>query len=102
MIEVLNNYPDLIKAYSSNYVELFSEDATKGNALKALAKHLNINIDDIACIGDSENDLSMFEVAGKAFAMGNAIDSLKDKALYVLKSNNEDGIAQAIYDHLLK
>lgn len=47
--------------------------------------------------GDQGNDMSMFEVAGfSKIAMGNAIDSIKDKADFVTKSNDEAGIAYAI------
>ncbi|NRO04428.1 5-amino-6-(5-phospho-D-ribitylamino)uracil phosphatase YwtE [Lactobacillus helveticus] len=47
--------------------------------------------------GDQGNDMSMFEVAGfNKIAMGNAIDSIKDKADFVTKSNDEAGIAYAI------
>ena len=53
------------------------KDTSKGNAVKHLAKMLNISRDEIMCIGDSENDLSMIRYAGIGVAMGNGLDILK-------------------------
>lgn len=100
--EILPRYPELSSAFSSIYVEIFAKGASKGIALSELAKHLGINREEIACIGDGENDMPMFESSGMKFAMGNAVDSLKAKADYVLPSNNEDGVAYAINEYLLK
>ena len=94
---MLSAYPELEKAWSGNYVEIYSQEATKGTALAALAKHLEVE-----CIGDAANDLPMFQQAGLRFAMGNAIDQLKEQADVILPSCDENGVAQAIYTHLLK
>ena len=68
----------------------------KGKALSVLAEKLGIDKSEIACIGDGENDLPMFDVSGLKFAMGNAVDELKKKADAVLSSNNENGVAEAV------
>lgn len=99
---MLSAYPELEKAWSGNYVEIYSQEATKGTALAALAKHLEVERSQIACIGDAANDLPMFQQAGLRFAMGNAIDQLKEQADVILPSCDENGVAQAIYAHLLK
>ncbi len=99
--EILEHYSDLTAAYSSIYVEIFANGASKGIALTELAKQLGIDKSEIACIGDGENDLPMFEASGLKFAMGNAVDILKEKADFVLPSNNEDGVAFAVNNHIL-
>ena len=63
---------------------------------EALAGHLGITREETACIGDGENDLSMFEASGFNIAMGNAFDGLKKKADYVTASNNREGAAKAV------
>lgn len=93
--QILSYYPTLNAAYSSSYVEIFSAEASKGKALSALAQHLHLDRSQIACIGDSENDLSMFEAAGTRFAVGNAIDALKQQADHVLPDRDHDPIASA-------
>lgn len=97
----LSRYPQLAAAYGSRYVEIYSQNASKGTALKALAAHLNIAQAEIACIGDGENDLSMFSVSGARFAMGNGEASLKEMADIVLPTQDQDGVAEAIFRHVL-
>ncbi len=93
---LLESYHDLTAAYTSVYVEVFSRNAAKGRALEALARQLGIFREEIACIGDGENDLSMFEASGLNIAMGNAFEELKKKADYVTSSNNRNGAAKAV------
>lgn len=100
--EILVSYPELTAAYSSIYVEIFANGASKGIALSKLAEMLGIKKDEIACIGDGENDMPMFEASGMKLAMGNAVDILKEKADYVLPSNNENGVAFAVNEYILK
>lgn len=99
--EILSNYDCFIKSSTSTYTELYSKNASKGNALTALAKKLGISPAEIACIGDAENDFSMFNASGLKFAMGNSIPALKEMADVVVPSNNESGVAFAIEKHLL-
>lgn len=48
-------------------------------------------------LGDSLNDLSMFEAGfGAAVAMENAHDKIRKAAGYLTKSNDEDGAAYAM------
>lgn len=98
---ILSSYKELLSAYSSIYVEIFDKKASKGIALAELAKHLGIKREEIACIGDGENDLTMFESSGLRLAMGNAVDALKEKADYILPDNNSDGVAYAIEKYIL-
>ena len=99
--EILAGYPDFSWAFGSNYVEIFAKNTSKGTALKALASRLGISKEEIACIGDSANDLPMFEAAGLKMAMGNAVQELKQKADVVAYSNRIDGAAKAIEKYIL-
>ena len=98
---VLKEYPALYAAYTPIYVEVYSENASKGTALSALADHLGIRQEEIACIGDGENDLSMFASSGLKIAMGNAVDKLKIQADYIAEANRSDGAAKAIEQYIL-
>ena len=75
---------------------------TSHGAVNRVRKILGIKKEEVACIGDGENDLPMFEASGMKFAMGNAVDVLKEKADYLLPSNNEDGVAFAVNEYILK
>jgi len=68
----------------------------KGQGIQTLQKMLNISPEHILCFGDGNNDLTMFEQSKYGIAMGNAIEALKKKAVYVTKSNAEDGLADAL------
>lgn len=100
--KIVASYEDISAVHFKNYTEIVNKNSSKGDAVLHLAKHLGITADEIACIGDQENDISMFEVAGNRFAMGNAIDKLKALATAVLPTNNENGVAEAIYKYILK
>ncbi|MGT2832671.1 Cof-type HAD-IIB family hydrolase [Streptococcus halotolerans] len=73
----------------------------KGRALKDLAAELNLAPESIMVLGDGNNDLEMFDFAGVAVAMANASDAVKAQADFVTHSNQESGVAKAIYDHIL-
>ena len=99
--KVLRRFPELEAAYTGLYVEVFAKGASKGTALSALAAHLGIRKEEIACIGDGENDLSMFNAAGLKIAMGNSVPELKEKADFVTESNNRNGVAEAVERYIL-
>lgn len=98
--KIISSYPDLMAAYTSVYVEIFSRKASKGRALEVLRKKLGISKKETACIGDGENDLTMFRASGLKIAMGNGQKCLKSRADYVTASNRKDGVAEAIWQIL--
>lgn len=87
---------EVVRSNEYNF-EIMKKDTTKGSAIKTLAKTLNIKPSEIMCLGDGENDLSMLEIAGVSVAMGNAPDYVKEKAHFITDSNNNSGVAKAIY-----
>lgn len=80
----------------SYFLEIAHAQTGKGRALAELAKSLNIAQESVMAIGDSYNDLDMLEYAGLGVAMENACPSAKKLAQYITKSNNDDGVAEAI------
>lgn len=94
--EKLESLIELNAAFTRIYVEIFDRQSSKGKALKKLCRHLNFTQEEVACIGDGENDVFMFEVAGISFAMGNAKEAIQQKATYVTASNRNNGVAKAI------
>jgi Cof subfamily protein (haloacid dehalogenase superfamily) len=83
------------------YLEILNKNASKGKAVKALAEHLGIDQKDVMAIGDSGNDVDLVDFAGIGVAMDNATDEVKAVADVVTTSNNEHGVAQAIYKYAL-
>lgn len=90
-------HPDLVVSTSLvNNIEFTVPAATKGEALRFLAAHLGVAVEDTMAFGDMDNDRSMIEAAGIGVAMGNAEQCLKDIADYVTDTNNADGVAKAL------
>ena len=52
--------------------------------------------DRLVVFGDNLNDLSMFEVADVAVAVGNALPAVKSAADYVTEINTADSVARFI------
>lgn len=75
-----------------------SSGGTKGTALEWLAEHHGCTLEETVCVGDWLNDVSMFSVSGRAYAMGQAPDAVKQVATDVLEETSEKGggIARAV------
>jgi len=80
----------------AHIVECFSAGVTKWRGIEFVARQHGIEPGEIAVIGDQINDLPMFERAGCAVAMGNAIDAIKGAAHYHTLTNDAHGVAHAI------
>lgn len=75
--------------------EITHRETTKGSAIELLLAHLGIDAADAIAVGDSWNDVEMFEVCGTAVAMGNAQPELKGLADFVTTDVLDDGVANA-------
>lgn len=92
-----------IEVVSSNVnnFEIMSKGTSKGKAVETLAGFYNIKREEVICMGDSENDLSMIKYAGLGVVMGNAEEYMKKDADYITLSNNEGGVGAAIEKYIL-
>ena len=97
----MNPELEIVSSWDDKF-EIMKKGSSKGEAVAQLAKYFNLKRDEIMCIGDSENDLSMIEYAGIGVAMGNAIDKVKKSAQYITASNTDSGVAKAIEKFVLK
>lgn len=70
---------------SAIFLEVNNLQATKGNFIQCLLE-TGVKRDEIAVIGDSYNDVSMFEETPYSFAMKTAEDAVKEKASYCVES----------------
>lgn len=73
------------------WCEIMPVSASKSNASKRLKALLGC--DELIVFGDSLNDIPMFSVADKAYAVKNANDKLKQIATEVIGYNYEDSVA---------
>lgn len=73
----LSNYINIIKV-SKYAIEIVSKNSSKGNAILKLAKDEKINLKNCYAFGDSNNDLTMFNVVGNSFSINSKSLSLKN------------------------
>ena len=109
-VDLISELGLVITNYSSSFLEqkpvnryrldINNSNINKQTAVTKLLEYLNINKEDSMCFGDFVNDIGMFEAVGFKVAMGNACDELKEKADFVTKTNNEDGIAYVLDNYL--
>lgn len=100
--EEMLKLPDIevVSSYYNNF-EVMGKGTSKGRAVEILAGYYNISREEIICIGDNENDLSMIEYAGLGVAMGNSEEDVLKAADYVTDTNNNDGVAKVIEKFIL-
>ncbi|MBE6055218.1 MAG: HAD family phosphatase [Clostridium sartagoforme] len=96
--ELKETFGDTLHVVSSgaNNFEVILGTISKGIAVAYLAESLNLKPNEVMCLGDSENDLSMIEYAGIGVAMGNGLELIKDAADYITDTNDNSGVAKAI------
>lgn len=83
------------------YLDVTAPKANKGHGVTALAAALGVPLEQTAVIGDGQNDVFMFKVAGLSIAVDNASDEVKKAADHVTASNVDDGVAKAIDRYVL-
>lgn len=90
-------FPQLVLSISiSNNLEINAPDATKGAALLALCRALDIDRSETVAFGDGTNDLTMLKEAGVGVAMANAAPETLAAADLTAPSNQEDGVAKVL------
>jgi Cof subfamily protein (haloacid dehalogenase superfamily) len=73
---------------------------SKGTGIAWLARHHGIALSEIAVVGDWLNDLPMFAIAGRSYAMGQAPAQVRAHATDLLEETSEHGggIARVVRD----
>lgn len=90
-----------ITSSGNDNFEVMPAGVDKGTALLRLGQMLGIRSEEMAAIGDSDNDAAMLQAVGLPIAMGNAEAGVRQLAQYVTADCDHDGVAQAIY-HILR
>lgn len=97
---ILDNYGDRVNCAFTLPIcfEIFSNKATKGNALLDLSKLRKFDLDKAVAFGDGFNDVEMLREVKKGYIMENAAQSLKDqnKDIEVIGKNSDSAVAKKI------
>ena len=101
--ELQEKYPEIYVVKSFKYFcEIANKEATKGNAIKFLAKKYGITTDEVLAIGDQNNDIEMVVTAKYGVAMGNGTEQIKAAAAYITDTVENDGFIQMCSVPLLR
>lgn len=84
----------------ANDIEISNIEAQKGLILAKVIEKMGLKKEEVIVLGDSFNDYSMFKEFENSFAMENAIPEIKEIAKYITDTNDNNGVAKAIYKAL--
>jgi Cof subfamily protein (haloacid dehalogenase superfamily) len=84
-----------------NNIEVMCKGVSKGRAVEILAGYYNLKKEEVICIGDNENDISMLQYAGMGIAMANGDKEVLQIAYYITDTNENNGVAKAIEKFIL-
>ena len=73
-----------------------SPDVDKGRGLERAATLLGRDADEFVAVGDSANDVALFEVVGDSYAVGNAADVARSAAANAVEGEGADGFLAAV------
>ncbi len=71
--------------WSNNTIEIMKKQVNKANALKKLLDMLKLDKSGTIVVGDSGNDIPLFENFENSFCMSQAHESVKKKAKHIIK-----------------
>ena len=72
----------------------------KAKALTDYCENNQIELSDVAYVGNDINDLEVMKLVGKTFCPADAHLSIKEISQYILESKGGDGVSREIYDKL--
>ncbi|BAK80836.1 HAD-IIB family hydrolase [Candidatus Arthromitus sp. SFB-rat-Yit] len=92
--EICNNvnseFGDEIIAFRNlNFIDIVPKGCSKGNGVKLILEELGMNKDNLYVIGDSYNDISMFNETNNSFTFNRVEKNLKSYANFLVDSVSE-------------
>lgn len=90
-----DKFSHLVEIVSSDLdlINITPKGCTKGNGILKLMEKHHLKIEDVGVVGDSDNDVNMFEVTRFSYCMDHSEEIVKNKASKVVKS-----VAEALID----
>ena len=87
---------DIVAYRNAQFVDVVSKGCSKGNGVKQVCEMMNISMDNVYTIGDSFNDVSMFNVTKNSFSFPNVEEKLKEHVNFIV-----DSVSECIEKHIL-
>ncbi|MDR2389898.1 MAG: Cof-type HAD-IIB family hydrolase [Tannerellaceae bacterium] len=83
------------------FLEILPPQINKADTLGVLMEKLSLTPEAVIAIGNGVCDIGMIQMAGLGVAMGNADERVKRCADYTTASNQDEGLARAVGEHLI-
>ena len=84
------------------FMEITALGIEKASSLKCLCEKLRLMRENVMACGDGLNDIPMLNYAGLSIYMANGYEETKSCANFIVPSNDDDGVAYAIEQFVLK
>ncbi|MDR0767766.1 MAG: phosphoglycolate phosphatase [Methanosarcinales archaeon] len=101
ILPFLSDFHNILFVDTEYAFHLTDKNICKSDALSRMSEMMGMKPKDFVAIGDSDNDIDMFQAAGLSFAVANATDDVKKEADYILQKGFGDGFAEMI-DYLIQ
>lgn len=103
---LLSACPDFSLVDTGCGIEVMRSGTSKLDGVRGLChyfhqKKINISMENVLALGDSENDMEILQQCGLGVAMGNAVPAVQKIAKAVTLANTADGAALAIEKYAL-
>lgn len=82
-------------------VQIMSKKATKWSGIQSMLQFFGISPDDAVYFGDDQDDIQPIQMCGTGVAVSNAIPAVTRAADNITSSNDQDGVARYIEEHIL-
>lgn len=94
---------ELYRSVANNQlIQIMHISATKWNGINAVLEKLDVSADEAVYFGDDNDDIEPIEKCGLGVAVENSIDKVRAAADRITASNDNDGVAEFIYENLLQ
>lgn len=96
--KVRDAFPNDVETFISdaNMLDIMPKHISKGEALKELMNELHISPEEMVCIGDAYNDISMFRLTPNSYSLSHSEQEVKKHANFVVDSVHD------MIEHLLR
>ncbi|MDV0444777.1 hypothetical protein MmiAt1_03150 [Methanimicrococcus sp. At1] len=101
ILPYLSDFPNIYFVDAEFAYHLTDKNICKSDGLIRTAKLMGMDAKDFVAVGDSNNDIDLFQAAGFSFAVANATPEVKKEADYVLTKKFGAGFAEAV-DYLIQ
>ncbi|MCL2610094.1 MAG: Cof-type HAD-IIB family hydrolase [Defluviitaleaceae bacterium] len=85
-----------------NSLEFMPTNVNKATGIRALARHLGIEMHEIVTVGDNYNDIEMIKEAGLGVAVANAVPQIRNLAGFITRRNNNESALAEVVDMVIE